>query len=222
LEKRWRNLLALAVLLVFVVVVISFLLSAPEKTTVTASEGFSQISSVLLANSLSFEKLQKAEIILVENGQLKNDFSDSSFTKLETGLRGLKTEFLAKDDSAAKNALVKSVDLYLELILLEKKEKELFVLAASLERDSTDLQTTCRNRARFVSFAQQDLELSNSLIGLNDKTNEMFTEFGVVEQIELLLLDIDTGQSLESYSFISDIEELDYACSILLDSEETQ
>ncbi|GEM_PF-2766082 len=222
MEKRWRNLLALAVLLVFVVVVISFLLSAPEKTTVTASEGFSQISSVLLANSLSFEKLQKAEIILVENGQLKNDFSDSSFTKLETGLRGLKTEFLAKDDSAAKNALVKSVDLYLELILLEKKEKELFVLAASLERDSTDLQTTCRNRARFVSFAQQDLELSNSLIGLNDKTNEMFTEFGVVEQIELLLLDIDTGQSLESYSFISDIEELDYACSILLDSEETQ
>lgn len=226
MEKKWKNLIIVIIFFLILFLAGFFFLQTPkttEKNTVNLDEGFQEINSILSSNNLAFSKLQKADIILIQDGELVNDFSESSFSKLEADFKTLKAKYQTKQDSSEKEALIRSIDLYLELIGTEKKEKELYNLAVYLENNVTDFQSGCKNKDKFLLLANGELELINNLSELNEKTNQFLLEFADLEKVDQLLLDIDTVTGFDdTYDFVSDVEDLDYACSILLENEGNQ
>ena len=220
MDKKWKNLIIVVFFLLFVIAGLFLLQNFPtsEKTTITVEEGFEEINAVLSQNSLSFERLQKAEIILIEDGKLVNDFSESSFSNLQNGLQALKAKFQSKENSSDKEALVQSIDLYLEVLELERKEKELYGDAVALNEKVSDLKSGCENKQELQSIADRELEFSNSLSELNQKTSDFLLDFIEVERADLLLLDLNPSDEFESaYDFSFDVYDIDYLCSVLFE-----
>lgn len=135
-------------------------------------------------------------------------------------MSALKNGFARKRDSREKQALLSSIELYLELIELEKNEKELYTSALLLNDKVTDLESGCQNRNAILDVANNELIFSGKLSGLNDKVTDFLLDYAELPKIDLITLDLEYDDIESTYEFFIDAQDIFYVCGIINETEE--
>lgn len=219
MEKKTRDLLIISAILIvgFYLLILPkiFQTTKLENNAITLDEGIKKISSLLQKDNASFDKLKKGEIILIQGGKLVSDYSPENFAKLGADLISLKMQIQQKDESKDKQALLKSIDLYIEVLKLEQEEKGLYTAANAVAQKSTDLKSSCQNIEELKKIPSKEIELDNAFSGLNKKTNELFLAYANLDKIDSLLLDVGNPSEIENnFDFLFDVQQLEQLCGI--------
>lgn len=175
-----------------------------EQTDTVLEEGYSKILRVIEKNGLTKEQFFEAKIIFIEEGELVNDFSPGHFAGLERDLKELKSEFQKLQAPKEKNAFLSAIEVYLEMIELEKQEKQIYLDVIQLKNSVSDLESACKNLEQIKSIAVQDFELTISFSELDQKNIDVLLNNSVVENIDNLLLENNPLEQVNLYPYLFD------------------